>query len=481
MKFGRLELRHTFLGETGYVIIRWFKTSAPLTQASGMVNGITVSQVVYPAPHSEESLLIEDLDPVMYDVKSYRSADGINIDSQIFTLAGDAGARAAYSTDTFTYVVDRGESGTDPDWSDPVSSTITLRDERLLNGSYSVEKRGLGTLVPPTETSPEYTDRSDLGGGFDLNVWQFENADTYFVTLQNRVDVTESGSGSGSGSGSEVSDIMVIDTDQDFDPVTMNQKLLFIDYAASVIGILTFPNFSLLSDCSFKLHTHGGNQTYFQLQLDAGDTVRFMGEDKNVITLGKSEEISIMIRNNVMYILTSDTGYKKLGQRIWGDKLEQNTLYRDGTTYNQADHPRFIEFLDSLPGGQVLTYAAWATDKGKFARDDIAGTFKVPDSRNQFVRALSSVTGGTDTERTTQGPGGKQANENKEHGHGIATSNGSPSGNNTADPVRATLAGTIASTQGTEWTSGADTKTIRKSGGIESRPDNEGLLPLICV
>lgn len=482
MKLGRIELRHTFLGETGFVIIRIFKTSAPLTQASFMVNGVTVNEVVYPAPHTEQSLLIEDIDPVMYDVKSYRSAGGVTPDSQIFTLACDGGARAAYQSTTFTYVVDRGESGTDPNWSDPASGQRELRDERLLDGEYAVFKRGIGQLVPPTETTPEYEDRSDAGGGFDLidPYGEFEPGDTYFVTLQNRVDVIDGG-GSGSGSGEEVSDVFIIDEDQDFDPVEMNQKLLFVDYPGAVIGVLTFPNFSLIPDCSFKLTTHGGLQTFLQLQLDSGDTVRFMGEDKNVITLGVSEEISIMIRNNVMYILSSDTGYKKLGQRIWGDKLEQNTLYRDGSEYDQADQPRIMEFIDSLPGSQVLSYGAWASDKGKFARDDVAGTFKVPDDRNMFIRSLNNVIGTSDPERTTQGAGGKQSNANKPHGHAIGTSNGSPSGNNNADPVRATTAGSVASVQGVEWTAGADTLTIRKSGGIESRPDNVGLLPLICI
>lgn len=470
MKLGRLELRHTFLGETDYVIIRWFKTSVPLTQASGMVNGVTVTQVVYPAPHSEESLLIEDLDPVMYDVKSYRSADGINIDTQIFTLAGDAGARAAYSTTTFTYVVDRGESGTDPDWIDPSSGTVELRDERLLDGEYLVEKRGLGKLVPPTETAPEYTDRSDAGGGFDLipPYGQFEADDTYFVTLQNRVDGIDSGSGSGSGSGSEVSDVLILDEDQDFDIDTMNAKLLFVDYPGAGIGVLTFQNLSLLADCSFKLSTHGGNQTFFQLQLDAGDTVRFFGEDKNVITLGKSEEISIMIRNNTMYVLPgTKTGYDKLGQRIWGDKLEQNTLYRDGSTYDQDDYPRLMEFIDSLPGAQVVSYATWATDKSKFARDDVAGTFKVPDSRTKFVRGVSATDGSVV-------PGISQTDLIKQFWTGTFT----------------TL--NILKVDGTNTEIGTDpnvgnpnirfgVEVDQTLFGSETRPINESLLPLICV
>jgi hypothetical protein len=408
----------------------------------------------------------------MYDVKSYRSTDGINIDTQIFTLACDAGARSTYSSTTFEYVVDRGYDNTNPVdtgpevWSDPVAAQIELRDERLAGAEYAVFFRGIGQ-----RRDDEYIDRTDAG---EL----FNSGDTIFVTVQNRVDANGGDSGSDSGSG-EVTDVILIDIDTDFDAATMNQKLLFADGASTDLITLAFPNLSILSDCTFKVSTHGGLQRYFALQLDAGDEISFRGDLKNVIYLGQGEDISLMVRSNSIYILEDGTGYRQLGQRVWGDKLELNTIYRDGSTYDQADYPRLMEFIDSL--ASVLSYASWATDKGKFARDDIAGTFKVPDDRNKFIRSLQYTDGTTDSERTTQGVGGKQANQNKEHGHGIATTNGSPSGNNTADPVRGTIAGTLASSQGIEWTTGGDTKTIRKSGGAESRPDNVGLLPLIYI
>lgn len=445
MKQGRINLVHNFLGETNYVIITWQSTVAPLTE---------IGREVYPAPHSQEALLIEDLDPILHLVRAYRSTDGTTLNTQINELACDAGARSTYSSTTYEYIVDGGDSGVDPTWSDPASGQIELRDERLLNQSYAVFMRGLGQ-----RRADEIADRSDDGGGFDLAVTDelFNTLDTIFVTVQNRVDGVETGSGSGSSG--EVGDVIFIDTDQDFDPVTMAGKLVYADYASSVVGVLTFPNLSLIPDCNFKVATHGGLQKCLSLQLDAGDTVRFMSDDRNVIHLGKSEEVGIMIRNNVMYVLSDGTNYKRLGQRVWGDKLELNSLYRDGSTYDQDYYPRLMEFIDSLPGANVLSYGSWATDKGKFARDDIAGTFKVPDDREMFVRAIAvdgSIIPGRKQDDTV-GPVTVPVNQGNSY---TGTGGAGIVGRGAADPNTFNI-------------------SINPSG--ETRPDNIGLLPLIII
>lgn len=478
MKLGRIELVHSFLGETGYVILLWVKTESPLASVIGYVTGTGLgaqnatnqTRVVYPAAHSQQTLLIEDLDPVMFLVRAYRSADGVSLDTQINEIAVDAGSRSTYSTTTYEYVVDRGYTNLAPVvtgdevWADPVDGSIELRDERLLDQDYAVFMRGLGQ-----RRADEITDRTDAGGGFDLAVplEVFNSGDTIFVTVQNRVDATGE---SGSGSGAEVSDVFPITEDQDFDAATMNGKLLYVNYPGAVIGVLTFPNLSLIADSSFKVATHGGAQTYLSLQLDAGDTVRFQGDDKNVIHLGKSEEISIMIRNNIMYVLSDGTNYKRLGQRIWGDKLELNSVYRDGTQYTQASQPRMMEFVDSLPGGQVISEAAWAAgDKSKFARDDVGGTIRVPDSRTKFVRAVSAVDGSVV-------PGVSQTELIKKFWAGVITK-----------LVFLKVDGT-----NTETSTDADPTLVQPNirtpvevdqtqFGTETRPVNEGLLPLLII
>lgn len=496
MKLGRIKLRHIFQDEEDYVIIRWFKTTVPTTAQSGYVtgsnlgaqDGTNVTQVVYPAPHSQESLLIEDLDPVEYNVKSYRSVDGVTPDSEIFTLDCDASKDAQYDTTTYTYIVDRGESGTDPDWADPTSDTIELRDERLLDARYTVHERGTGIMIPPGETGAEYTDRSDDGGGFDWTVTDkvFETGGVYHVTVYDRVDVTETEPDSG---GDEVNNIYILEDDEDFDRDAMHGKLIYANGSGDLLT-LTFPNLLLIADCYFRVGTQGGDQRYLVLQLDAGDTVKHQGQDKNVLYIGKAEGMAIMIRNNVMYIIQDNTNYFRLGQRIWGDKQELNTLFRDGSEYNQADYPRLVEFMDSLPVGQVVAYGTspgqWDSSvlvtvaynnytyypyKSMFARDDLAGTFRVPDSRGQMIRALKYVDGSADTDRLVANsrPAGRQAQELIIHDHGLPSDGGG-----------ALNIPTTTNTPNNDEKRDRSELTVA-TGGNEQRVDNEGLLPLIVI
>lgn len=494
MKLGRIELVHNFEGEPTYIIIRLYKTSSPLTNVSMYVTGsnlgsqdaTTVTQVVYPAPHQQESLVIEDLDPVMYDVKTYRSADGINIDEQITILACDAGARAQYSSTMFQYIVDRNNSGSDPNWSDPVSATIILRDERLLNGNYRVYVRGVGL-----RGTDEYTDRSDLGGGFDLTIADelWETGQRIFVILNNRVDVTGDSDPSATMSG-DVTDVYVISSDKDFDPTMMNGKLLFVNYASIINGKLAIPSLATLPDCNFKVSTMAGLQRYFGLILDPGDTVATMNGDKNIVWLGKGEIVSIFVRNNVMYITSPLTGYEKLGQRIFGDRLQLNTVYRDGTQYNQDDYPRVMEFVEMLSVGNVVSETVWNTsivnsdgetvypNKGLFARDDLANTIRVPDSRNKFIRALKFLDATVDTERNINKPGGQQDDAFKIHNHIINTSNSPLSNSGDADPARSGNHGDVSVNRGGLGAS----KSIGQTGNTtETRAENEGLIPLLCI
>lgn len=498
MKPGRIELVHTFQGETNYVILRWYKTSAPLTSATGYVTGTglgaqnatTRTNVVYPAPHIQESLLIEDLDPVMYLVKAFRSSDGVAMDSEIFTLACDAGANATYSTITYTYVVDRGEGDATPGsvWNDPVDGDTQLRDERLNLQTYDVWQRMIGRLLPPSVSNNEWIDRSDAGGGFDFNIpgKVFESGQVYWATVAITIAAPSSSS---SVIGGFIDGVVPLTIDGDFDPDTMFNKLLYANFAGSGGAQLTFINVSVIPDGFFKVSTHGGNQKYLQLQFDSGDTIRYMSEDKNVIYLGKSEEISIFVKDNVFYVLDDTTGYRRLGQRIWGDKLELNTLYRDGTQYNQSDYPRLMEFVDSLPVGNVVSEAVWASsitdangqtiypNKGLFARDDGAGKIRVPDDRNMFMRSLKYLDATVDAERQINKPGGHQSHAFFKHNHTVASTNSNNSSSDTADVVRGTSPGTVNTKGGL-----GSGKTIGETGNaIETRSENIGLIPLLCV
>lgn len=493
MSAGRIEIKHIFPDETDYIIWTIRKTTNLLTLVSAtFYDGVTTltgqTKFVYPAPHPQSVMVLTDIDPVMYLATAYRSADGVSLDQELnVQLAIDASTGAQYATTTYEYVVDRGYNNVAPVatgsevWNDPVSGQNELRDERLLNKTYFVIERGTSRLL-----TSEITDRSDDGGGFDFATSgkNFETEGVYFVIVQNRLDVSPV---TGSG-GSDFDDVVLITANLTFDTALHANKVLVSAYAgANKVVTLTMPNLSLIDDCKFRIQTHAGTQRYIAMQLDAGDTVEAYGGDYNVLYFGKGELVEVLIISNVMYIISGLPGYDKLGQRIWGDRVEQNTLRRDGTLYNQEDVPRLMQFIDNLAGGQVVAEGVGAGQwgyaqvidgktvypyKGFFARDDVAATptIRVPDDRNRFIRALLADTG--DTDRTTQGAGGYQVDSVGDFSADVTLTKGfsytgSPNntivGNGSNTPQSKVIAMTF------------------DTGYSQTKPENIGMIPLLCI
>lgn len=464
MPTGSLTISHNFAGETDFIIAVWKKSSVPLVE---------VGRQAYPAPHSQQSLLIEHLDPDWYFIKFYRSAGGVLLDQEILTLAGNARSGFTYPITRYEYIVDRGSGGVvvGEVWSDPVAGSIQLRDERLKDKEYWVEERGTGTFL-----RIETTDRSDVGGGFDLAVAgkTFETDGIYIVFVIEAVEITgETGGGSGGG----YNDVVLLVEDQDFDIETMAGKLLVAQYPTT-IGLLSMPSLATISDCKFKIQTHGNFQSYLKFQLDAEDMISFLAADYNVLYLGVGEVLEVLIKANQIYVLDYDGEYRRLGQRIWGDKLERNSVYRDGTQYDQSAQPRLMQFVDTLPGGSVVSEATWISsqvisgktiypNKGLFARDDVNGKIRVPDSRNKFIRALANVTGAVDAQRIVNKPGGYQIDMVGPHTHSIHQGNSYTGGGGP---------GVVGRGANSPNTFQSDANT-----GVEDRPENEGLLPLLII
>lgn len=404
MASGFLNIGHGFAGESQFIVVDWVRSTAQGTPVPGAVTGTGLgaqdgtiqTQVFYPAPHVNEALQITELPEVWFLIRFWRSTDGISKDALLLELAGNARTGAVYPITRYEYVVDRGNG--EPDvWDDPVSGTIELRDTRLAGANYWVEERGTGSFI-----TGEIVDRTDVGGGFDLAIdgKTFDAGGVYVVYVITRIDLP--GDDSGIDFGSE--DILILTSDQDYDPITMNGKTLLSDFPGTV-GILTMPNLLLLSNGKFTLDTNFGDQRNVILQLDVGDTVRFNGDDVNSIILGQNESIDFVIKNNVLYAIRPKTNHGKLGTFQYSYNLLPNTLPVDGSLLAHADYPRVEELLDSLPAGTVVNETTWQTsivesdgvtvypNKGKWMSDGI--NFRTPDLRNQTLKVLASMIAGT--------------------------------------------------------------------------------------
>jgi hypothetical protein len=416
MAVGFLNISHNFAGETDFIIVEWVKSTAQGTPVVGHVTGTGLggqndtdaTEVNYPAAHVNEQLQITELPAVWFLVRFWRSADGVSKDVLLLEIAGNARTGAVYPLARYEYVVDRGLGDPgggvvfgDPGyiWADPISGDTGIRDTRLADATYWVEERGTGSLL-----TTEITDRTDIGGGFDfVDPFKVMNSGAvYVVTVISRIDLP--GDDSGSGVDCCDSDVYLMTSSQTYNPVTMGNRTIIVDIAAAV-GTLTIPSLATLADSRSKIQTHGGAQRNLIIQLDAGDTVRFMGADVNKITLGKSEDIEILVKDNVMYVLGRFTGHDRLGQVRWAYQETVNTLKADGTLLALADYPRVAELIAALPAASVVSEVTWQTtfaepdgqvvdiNKGKFMSDGV--NFRTPDLRDRMLKSLTSLAGGT--------------------------------------------------------------------------------------
>jgi len=417
MLTGRIELVHNFTGETQYVILVIHKTTAPSTDVICVINGVAgQTRIAYPAPHGQESVLFEDLDPEMYFITAWRSSDGVALDTQINILACDAKSGAIYPITKLEYVVGRGQPN------DPADQDTGLRDARLKGKFYWIEERGTGPMLGDAP-SAEYVDRSDVGGGWDWvdSAKKFNDLAVYTVFVIERVDIPSSPP----TAGGNYRDIFIMSSNFTFDPATHGGKLIVANISA-LVGTITFPAFATLADFNVKIETHQGTFRNIVLQFAGGNAVMLRRDARNSVIMGIGEELELLLRNNAMYILGhAGADWERIGERIIAPRLGLNALLADGTQYNISDVPRLKWYLDNKANpseivSEGIGVGQWGfqfdegngkiyfPNKGKYTIDLGAGKIRVPDDRDMVYKALKNTDLSTDLERQSQGVGGYQ-------------------------------------------------------------------------
>lgn len=433
MADGFLNISHNFAGESQFIVCEWVKSTAQGTPVLGHVTGTGLgaqndtdqTQVFYPSPHVNEQLHVDNLPEVWHIVRFWRSSDGIAKDVLLLELAGNARTGAVFPINRYEYVVDRGESEAGV-WADPVAGDIGIRDTRLADKEYWIEERGTASLL-----KSEIIDRSDDGGGFDFNTAGklMQSGAVYVAYVITRLDLPGEDTPTSGGGG--MNDFYILENSETFDPLTMGNKYLLSTFS-TVVGTLTLGPLATMPDTRFRLLTHGGLQRNVIIQLALGDTCVFLGNAVNKITLGKGEEIEIVIKNNTLFVVERFTAHERLGQVVWSYKPLINGLEADGGLRALADYPRVLELLLTMPPNVVVGDSDWQTtttidgqpnipiNKGRWMYD---GTnFRPPDLRDRMIKALTATDGSIYSGRY-------EHQKLLEHGHGLASNNdngGSP-------------------------------------------------------
>jgi hypothetical protein len=203
-----------------------------------------------------------------------------------------------------------------------------------------------------------------------------------------------------------------------------------------------------------------------------GLPITYTATSRTKLYLGDGEGVQLVYTGDGFILWNNNTQLLEVGDHLFSYSLKTNTVIASGQLLNRLDYPRLWEYAQTL-GGSLVSDTTWASagNHGFFSTGNNLTTFRVPDLRAMFIRGLD-LAAGIDLGRLSENPGGYEADEFKQHTHSINIPSrdlvnvGDFGPDLTADPA---IEGESRSF------------TTQNAGGLETRPKNIGLLPLIKI
>jgi hypothetical protein len=364
-----------------------------------------------------------------------------------------------------------------------VTSTLTnLNDPYLVNKDVTgVQKEAFRYLEPATEFTYD-----NSTGDIDLLTQNFSGGEKFVVELKFNI-----GSSSSVVTGPLFSSTITV-TGSTYSMNALDKNKRFCLDCSGDQQVFTLCSLSGLvtGDRAILEHKRDGVQAQTRILPFGTEKIRFNGFaidtiDLSELWISKGHSLYLRKEGSVWEVILECYGVH-VGERMSGTYgFHPNWKPEDGTLYDGDKYPGLYWWVKNvLPSAQKITddtvvsggYAHPSGKEGLFVIHSTLKKFRMPNTQGLYEKGLKNfLSYGADTDRIYDYPGGRADGRNKEHGHGISTSNGSASGSLTSDPVRATTPGTV-NTQGLEWTSGPDSKTIRKSGGPTNEVTNCGVI-----
>lgn len=389
------------------------KTTTPL---------VIEAQESYAPPHPAiRNVVIPatgDIDPVIYYIDFYESANGISFDLLLSQFVYDLKNQIVISERRF-YVVGG------PGVNDPAPDQTILTDAYLNGKTISgVFKEGMRYLRPSTETIPEW--QTYAGGGIELlNNIIFSGGEVCSIEISYLANQTQVTGGSGMYTGVEL-----IDTNTTLS-ITHRNKRLRCESAASNVLVVTMEAIGGVADGTFYHFTsNGGSQNQTRILPNGSETIKYNGENYTEISIGKGEFVRIVKTSSFWEAELTHHNILQVGERFSGTWKDQPSCKpEDATLYDGDEWPRIWWWIkNKLPSTHYVTDDnvinggyAHPTDKiGLFVIHSTLKKFRVPNTQNISERGLKNFTTyNGDAQRVYDYPGGLQNEEIGPHVHSL--------------------------------------------------------------
>jgi hypothetical protein len=386
---------------TNHLIVTARKTTTPL---------VIEAQEEYDAPHPTTRNVvvpaIGDIDPVIYYVDFYESANGISLDLLLAEFQYDLKNNIIISERRF-YVVGG------PGANDPAADQDTLTDAYLDGKTISgVFKEGFRYLRPDTEPIPEW--QPVTGGGIQLLNGQIFSGgeivtiEISYLAQQNLIS-----------GGSLYNGVALIDTDTTLNSSYRNKRLR-TESASSSKLVVALESVAIVPDGTFYHFTsNGGAHNQTRILPDGSETIKYNGENYTELWVGKGEFLRIVKVASIWEAELAHENTLRVGERFPGTwKDHPSCQAEDGDLFDGDEWPRIWWWLkNKLPSNQVITddtvinvgYIHTSNEVGLFVLHSTLKKFRVPNTQNISERGLLNFnTYGTDGHRNLDKPGGVQ-------------------------------------------------------------------------
>ncbi|HTE08111.1 MAG TPA: hypothetical protein VK628_05075 [Flavitalea sp.] len=413
-----------------YLIVTASKNTAPT---------IEEAREVYPAgdlTSGKNAVIPEtgDIDPGIYRVQWWGSADGISKDTLLAEYVNKAVNRKPIS-ETRWYEVGGGRL------IDPPTDQVFINDEYLDGKDVTgIFKEGLGRpLVPPTETTmaPEYN--INPGGQIQLLLGlRFNAPEKVAITITYTKDMEDETSRSGLYEG-----VVTVSADNTTLTDEHRNKRVKLHGAGALLRV-TMEDLGSLPDGRFYYFTsHAGAQQQATIKCQSGDSILFNSHTYTELSIGKGEFVRIEKDDTTWVVTLYAPGLMLVGERIqMTTRSVPNTQPEDGRLLDGDVWRRmYYELRNNYPASSMIItssvtnvgYVHPSDERGKFVIHPSNPQFRLPDTRNMFIRGMSdfSASPAADVTRPVNQTGGYQQDAVGEHRHegieGDNTSHGSSS------------------------------------------------------
>lgn len=431
---------------------------------------VTVWETWIDVPVTNYNFVIPGLDPENYYVRYYDAPTNSALGTLVAELIVNAlTGNTLYERRFYTC------GGAGP--YDPADGDSTITDPYLINKIvYGTFKEGFRFFQPDVE----YTFDDTNGRVSVINGTTFSTGEKFVVDI--KYDVPNS-----SSSGGRLYDgtINVPEATRTLLNTEKNARVRCVGTGVTQVITLCALASLAVDDGFYFDNSCGGTAVQVKLLLPGADRIRFNGFNAASdlfaeFWVSRGEHFLLRKFDDSYWEVITDYKGTNVGERIAAGYIAHaNTIPEDGSQVDGNQYGRLWWWINN-----VLPSTHWISDDsgtqvpariGQFIIKPTAKKILMPNAQAVSEKGLAyfNAYGADSANRPYDYPGGFQDEMLQQHGHDISTSNSDPTDSDGADPVRATIPGTV----NTRGEAGAS-KTIGLTGGIEQRIKNIGVIYL---